>query len=38
MLLGCGLVSNEDTETFVSLFRTWLECMEGQMPIGIITS
>ncbi|XP_052169880.1 protein FAR1-RELATED SEQUENCE 4-like isoform X2 [Diospyros lotus] len=36
-LLGCGLVSSEDTKTFVWLFRTWLECMEGQAPIGIIT-
>ncbi|XP_052195759.1 protein FAR1-RELATED SEQUENCE 5-like [Diospyros lotus] len=36
-LLGCGLVSNEDTGTFVWLFRTWLECMEDQTPAGIIT-
>ncbi|XP_052173721.1 protein FAR1-RELATED SEQUENCE 5-like isoform X2 [Diospyros lotus] len=36
-LLGCGIVSNEDTETFVWLFRTWLECMEDQAPAGIIT-
>ncbi|XP_052198314.1 protein FAR1-RELATED SEQUENCE 5-like [Diospyros lotus] len=36
-LLGCGIISNEDTKTFVWLFRTWLECMEGQAPIGIIT-
>ncbi|XP_052171501.1 protein FAR1-RELATED SEQUENCE 5-like [Diospyros lotus] len=36
-LLGCGLVSNEDTETFVWLFRTWLQCMHGQALIGIIT-
>ncbi|XP_022858320.1 protein FAR1-RELATED SEQUENCE 5-like [Olea europaea var. sylvestris] len=36
-LLGCGLVSNEDTNTFVWLFRTWLECMNGQAPNGIIT-
>ncbi|XP_022841862.1 protein FAR1-RELATED SEQUENCE 5-like [Olea europaea var. sylvestris] len=37
ILLGCGLVSNEDTETFVWLFRTWLQCMHGQAPQGIIT-
>ncbi|XP_022883643.1 protein FAR1-RELATED SEQUENCE 5-like [Olea europaea var. sylvestris] len=37
ILFGCGLVSNENTETFVSLFKTWLECMHGQAPIGIIT-
>lgn len=36
-LLGCGLVSNEDTSTFVWLFRTWLQCMHGQAPHGIIT-
>jgi hypothetical protein len=36
-LLGCGLVSNEDTYTFVWLFNTWLQCMEGQAPQGIIT-
>ncbi|XP_052210450.1 protein FAR-RED IMPAIRED RESPONSE 1-like [Diospyros lotus] len=35
-LLGCGLVSNEDTETFVWLFKTWLQCMHGQAPTGII--
>ncbi|XP_022891883.1 protein FAR1-RELATED SEQUENCE 5-like [Olea europaea var. sylvestris] len=35
-LLGCGLVSNEDTETFVWLFRTWLQCMHGQAPHGIV--
>ncbi|XP_052172312.1 protein FAR1-RELATED SEQUENCE 5-like [Diospyros lotus] len=36
-LLGCGLISSEDTETFVWLFRTWLQCMQGQAPNGIIT-
>ena len=36
-LFGCGLVSNEDTGTFVWLFRTWLQYMEDQAPIGIIT-
>ncbi|XP_022892296.1 protein FAR1-RELATED SEQUENCE 5-like [Olea europaea var. sylvestris] len=36
-LLGCGLISNEDTNTFVWLFRTWLKCMHGQPPHGIIT-
>ncbi|XP_052198420.1 protein FAR1-RELATED SEQUENCE 5-like [Diospyros lotus] len=37
ILLGCGIISNEDTRTFVWLFRTWLECMEDQAPAGIIT-
>ncbi|XP_022853902.1 protein FAR-RED IMPAIRED RESPONSE 1-like isoform X2 [Olea europaea var. sylvestris] len=36
-LLGCGLISNKDTDTFVWLFRTWLQCMNGQAPNGIIT-
>ncbi|XP_022869238.1 protein FAR-RED IMPAIRED RESPONSE 1-like [Olea europaea var. sylvestris] len=37
ILLGCGLLSNEDIGTFVWLFRTWLECMHGQAPNAIIT-
>ncbi|XP_022845345.1 protein FAR1-RELATED SEQUENCE 5-like [Olea europaea var. sylvestris] len=36
-LLGCGLVSNEDTDTFVWLFSTWFQCMHGIAPQGIIT-
>ncbi|XP_022883618.1 protein FAR1-RELATED SEQUENCE 5-like [Olea europaea var. sylvestris] len=36
-LLGCGLLSNEETGTFVWLFKTWLECMHGEAPRGIIT-
>ncbi|XP_052180875.1 protein FAR-RED IMPAIRED RESPONSE 1-like [Diospyros lotus] len=36
-LLGCGTISNEDPRTFVWLFRTWLECMKDQAPVGIIT-
>ncbi|XP_022845322.1 protein FAR1-RELATED SEQUENCE 5-like [Olea europaea var. sylvestris] len=36
-LLGCSLILNEDTWTFVWLFKTWLECMHGQAPSGIIT-
>ncbi|XP_022856160.1 protein FAR1-RELATED SEQUENCE 5-like [Olea europaea var. sylvestris] len=36
-LLGCGLLSNEDTRTFVCLFKTWLECMHARAPCGIIT-
>ncbi|XP_022872026.1 uncharacterized protein LOC111391106 [Olea europaea var. sylvestris] len=37
ILLGCGLLSNEDTGTFVWLFKTWLKCMYGHPPHGIIT-
>ncbi|XP_058744403.1 protein FAR1-RELATED SEQUENCE 4-like [Vicia villosa] len=37
MLLGCALLSNEDTKTFTWLFSTWLECMHGCAPNSIIT-
>ncbi|XP_022859242.1 protein FAR-RED IMPAIRED RESPONSE 1-like [Olea europaea var. sylvestris] len=37
-LLGCGLLSNEDTDTFVWVFKIWLECMHGQAPHRIITN
>jgi hypothetical protein len=36
-LLGCGLLSGEDTESFVWLFKSWLRCMLGKAPIGIVT-
>ncbi|XP_038707270.1 protein FAR1-RELATED SEQUENCE 5-like [Tripterygium wilfordii] len=37
ILLRCGLISSEDTETLFWLFRTWLACMGGVPPQGIIT-
>ncbi|XP_035550313.1 protein FAR1-RELATED SEQUENCE 5-like isoform X2 [Juglans regia] len=37
ILLGVGLISSEDTETFVWLFQTWLQCMDGIAPKAIIT-
>jgi len=37
VLLGCALLSNEDTKTFTWLFQTWLECMHGRAPNAIIT-
>jgi len=37
ILLGCGLISKEDTETFVWLFSKWLKCMNECAPHGIIT-
>lgn len=37
ILLGCGLLSNEDTETFVWLFQSWLSCMSRIPPKAIIT-
>ncbi|CAA0827173.1 Protein FAR1-RELATED SEQUENCE 5 [Striga hermonthica] len=37
VLFGCGLLTNEDTESFVWLFESWLKCMSGCRPKGIIT-
>ncbi|KAG6521076.1 hypothetical protein ZIOFF_018142 [Zingiber officinale] len=37
ILLGCGLLSSEDSETFKWLFKSWLTCMLGCAPKAIIT-
>ena len=37
ILLGCGLISGEDTDTFRWLFESWLTCMSGVPPSAIIT-
>ncbi|XBI53195.1 hypothetical protein VPH35_035463 [Triticum aestivum] len=37
VLLGCGLLSNEDTDTFAWLFKSWLCCMSNKPPNDIIT-
>ncbi|XP_051206829.1 protein FAR1-RELATED SEQUENCE 6-like [Lolium perenne] len=37
VLLGCALLSNEDTPTFVWLFEAWLKCMSNCQPKAIIT-
>jgi hypothetical protein len=37
ILFGCGLLSNENTDTFVWLFETWLKCMSDRAPNAIIT-
>ncbi|XP_020080380.1 protein FAR-RED IMPAIRED RESPONSE 1-like [Ananas comosus] len=37
ILLGCGLLSTKDTESFVWLFRNWLSCMSERAPKAIIT-
>ncbi|KAK6930226.1 FAR1 DNA binding domain [Dillenia turbinata] len=37
ILLGCGLIANEDTETFVWLFKAWLSSVSGRAPNAIIT-
>ena len=36
ILLGCGLISKEDIETFVWLFSKWFECMNEYAPQEII--
>ncbi|KAI3855487.1 hypothetical protein MKX03_004344, partial [Papaver bracteatum] len=36
ILFGCGLLSNEENKTFSWLFRSWLDCMNGIAPQGII--
>ncbi|KAI5339859.1 hypothetical protein L3X38_019132 [Prunus dulcis] len=37
ILLGCGLISSEDTDAFIWLFKSWLTCMHEHAPRGIIT-
>ncbi|XP_040996021.1 protein FAR-RED IMPAIRED RESPONSE 1-like [Juglans microcarpa x Juglans regia] len=37
ILLGVGLISSENIETFVWLFDTWLKYMDGRAPKAIIT-
>ncbi|XP_028126310.1 protein FAR1-RELATED SEQUENCE 6-like [Camellia sinensis] len=37
ILLGCGLISSEDTESFTWLFQSWLTCMFKSLPSAIIT-
>ncbi|KAL6909538.1 hypothetical protein ACP4OV_001819 [Aristida adscensionis] len=37
VLLGCGLLSDESTESFLWLFKSWLTCMKGRHPIAIVT-
>ncbi|XP_028054810.1 protein FAR1-RELATED SEQUENCE 5-like [Camellia sinensis] len=32
ILLGCGLLSSEDTNTFVWIFKSWLSCMSDHPP------
>ncbi|KAG2727616.1 hypothetical protein I3760_01G165700 [Carya illinoinensis] len=37
ILFGAGLLSSEDTHSFVWLFQMWLDCMKGRAPKAIIT-
>ena len=38
ILLGCGLLSSENTTTYVWLFQCWLQCMLNKAPQGIVTN
>lgn len=37
-LLGCRLLSGEDTNSFVWLFKSWLRCMLEKAPLDIVTN
>ncbi|OAY85215.1 Protein FAR1-RELATED SEQUENCE 6, partial [Ananas comosus] len=37
VLLGCGLISEDTSDTYTWLFKTWLSCMNGNPPTAIIT-
>lgn len=37
ILLGCGLLAGETTESYIWLFKTWLSCLSGSCPQTIIT-
>ncbi|GJR48676.1 protein FAR1-related sequence 6, partial [Tanacetum coccineum] len=37
ILFGCALISREDAETYVWVFKSWLACMDGHPPKSIIT-
>ncbi|GMH15913.1 hypothetical protein Nepgr_017754 [Nepenthes gracilis] len=37
VLLGCGLLACETTESYIWLFKAWLTCMSGRTPQTVIT-
>lgn len=37
ILLGCALVSHEDTDTYCWFVRQWLACMSSNPPNAILT-
>ncbi|KAL3528893.1 hypothetical protein ACH5RR_008215 [Cinchona calisaya] len=37
ILLACGLLVDETTETYIWLLRAWLSCMSGRPPQTVIT-
>ncbi|XP_074275903.1 protein FAR1-RELATED SEQUENCE 6 [Silene latifolia] len=38
VLLGCGLLAGETTESYIWLLRTWVKCMSGHLPQTVITN
>lgn len=37
VLLGCGLLAGETTESYIWLFKTWLTCTFGRFPQTMVT-
>ncbi|XAR67786.1 hypothetical protein NMG60_11002685 [Bertholletia excelsa] len=37
VLLACGLLAGETTESYIWLFKSWMTCMSGRSPQTIIT-
>ncbi|CAN6443987.1 unnamed protein product [Victoria cruziana] len=37
VLLGCGLLADDTIETYIWLFKSWLNCMSGRAPNAIIS-
>lgn len=37
VLLGCALLSDQTTETYLWLLKAWISCMSGHLPKAIIT-
>lgn len=37
ILLGCGLLVDQSTETYTWLLRAWLSCMSGRPPQTVVT-
>lgn len=37
VLLGCGLLSTENTDSFIWLFESWLCCMSSRPLVDIVT-
>nr|BAC55610.1 far-red impaired response protein-like [Oryza sativa Japonica Group] len=37
ILLGCALICDETTETFIWVYKTWMRAMNGQKPGSVMT-